>query len=536
MKNNTRVELMKPKKIITYINALLILLTSLLFAQPQPGDVFREYCWFKKDGDAGQALRVGGREGTTNWNTQIVNGYWETVNILLPHDIDLEHAIKAEVNIEKILCHDGTYGLAINLNNSDWINIPEAKNIPSLQWLYQHHIYPTVPVPLSDLKQGKKNVFRMRVNANHSWNWPQNLINGVHIRVYYDQTQKPHPTGQIVSLQNGDNVGLDIELKVDASSPNGDISRVDFIGNYRDVNWEGDGIYRQWHYHFFHGELVHHIGSVENPPLNMTWNTEWVPDQDEPMEIAARMSDETGMITFSESIQDLNLVRDGLSVELCEPYRIPQTWVTRKRDFSEKFQVAGDLQKAKACQFVWASWSPGYMYGIYLNNTKVFHREGPTYQYYAHRINIQEISLLKTGENTLKTGMTPLVGGQMVHGMEVEYPGIMVLIQYDTSTKVGNLGHPKNPEYELAQNYPNPFNPSTTIKYSLQKSSTVHLRVYDILGRRVAVLVTKKQAAGNYTVNWNALDESGNPLPAGVYFYKLQTESFSQVRKMILVR
>jgi len=70
------------------------------------------------------------------------------------------------------------------------------------------------------------------------------------------------------------------------------------------------------------------------------------------------------------------------------------------------------------------------MNGIYINNEKVFDHEGPKYQYYAHRVSIDNISCFRRGENVLKTGKTPKVDGKMVHGMEVNWPGIMVLIQY----------------------------------------------------------------------------------------------------------
>ncbi len=86
-------------------------------------------------------------------------------------------------------------------------------------------------------------------------------------------------------------------------------------------------------------------------------------------------------------------------------------------------------------------------------------------------------------------------------------------------------------KFELAQNYPNPFNPTTTINYSIAKEQVVTLKVYDMLGREVAELVNAKQAPGNYKVNFNA---SG--LTSGVYFYKLQSGDFVNVKKMTLMK
>ncbi len=86
-------------------------------------------------------------------------------------------------------------------------------------------------------------------------------------------------------------------------------------------------------------------------------------------------------------------------------------------------------------------------------------------------------------------------------------------------------------EYSLSQNYPNPFNPSTIINYQLPISSKVILRVYDLLGRKVATLVNKEQNAGNYNVKFNA----GN-LASGVYFYRLSVGGFSQVKKLVLLK
>lgn len=85
--------------------------------------------------------------------------------------------------------------------------------------------------------------------------------------------------------------------------------------------------------------------------------------------------------------------------------------------------------------------------------------------------------------------------------------------------------------YVLEQNFPNPFNPSTAIAFSLPASANVRLEVYNMIGQKVATLVNGKLAAGSHTISWNAQD-----VPSGIYFYKLETADFSQIRKMVLMK
>lgn len=86
-------------------------------------------------------------------------------------------------------------------------------------------------------------------------------------------------------------------------------------------------------------------------------------------------------------------------------------------------------------------------------------------------------------------------------------------------------------DYMLHQNYPNPFNPSTNIKFSIPETGFIRLAVYDMLGREVSVLLNEVKQTGQYTVEFNASN-----LPSGIYFYRITTDKFSDVKKLVLMK
>ena len=85
--------------------------------------------------------------------------------------------------------------------------------------------------------------------------------------------------------------------------------------------------------------------------------------------------------------------------------------------------------------------------------------------------------------------------------------------------------------FELSQNYPNPFNPTTSIKYDIANAQQVTLKVYNILGTEVAVLVNEKKDPGSYSVNFSSIN-----LASGTYIYRLQAGSFVQTKKMVILK
>ena len=104
---------------------------------------------------------------------------------------------------------------------------------------------------------------------------------------------------------------------------------------------------------------------------------------------------------------------------------------------------------------------------------------------------------------------------------------------WDTIAPIGitnlNTGVPK--VYSLHQNYPNPFNPSTKIKFDIPAQGHVTIKLYDILGNEVATLLDAEQNPGYYAAEFNA-----SSYASGVYFYKMETPSFTSVKRMVLVK
>jgi len=91
-------------------------------------------------------------------------------------------------------------------------------------------------------------------------------------------------------------------------------------------------------------------------------------------------------------------------------------------------------------------------------------------------------------------------------------------------------------KFTLHQNYPNPFNPVTTLRYDLPENGNVNITIYDMLGRQVKTLINQNQDAGYRSVVWNATNNYGEPVSAGIYLYQIQAGEYMQTKKMVLLK
>jgi hypothetical protein len=404
--------------------------------RPSPGDVFREYSW-----------------KTEKYHVLGLNE--KPVDLLA--DIDLVDATRAEIAMEIANQHMGFEGMAIRLNGNQWypIHFPASSPQDPSPSLWFHHWYPTIPVALTDLKSGRGNTFEMKAppecfdgkvhpNGNQPL-VPWCPVYGVTVRVYYDPARKPHPAGKMLTPVAQSAIGLSAELTASAKSDIGEIRQIDFIGRYEDTSYEGDGVYHQWHDHLFHGQITHHLGSTTRPDAKVTWDTSWVPDQPGPMEIAARITDSTGMIYMTEAVGGLKLVRPGLSVELCKPFDVPRSftgcqygeWVIPGIR-TEKFTIKGDLSRILDARYVIASWGGLKLcHGYKINDVLLEEKPaGDDWFYNLSTPPIRPLTVLKAGENTFST----VVGDGRVP--DIYMPGVQILIQYRTGEASAVLAKP----------------------------------------------------------------------------------------------
>lgn len=164
------------------------------------------------------------------------------------------------------------------------------------------------------------------------------------------------------------------------------------------------------------------------------------------------------------------------------------------------------------------------------NKTVVFGVEAGTVLY--NNVNVMDGSYVSENRTAAVGIMAGFNGNITDDGWKLIHAGI------EWITEGGNVGvesqsnNLKPSEYSLEQNYPNPFNPSTSIRFTMKEAGNVKLKVFDLLGNEAATVIDGEyKSVGSHTVNFDA-----HNLTSGVYFYKLEAGSFSEIKKMSLVK
>jgi len=167
------------------------------------------------------------------------------------------------------------------------------------------------------------------------------------------------------------------------------------------------------------------VGTAADSSYAVTWNTTWVPDQEEPMHIMARIKDESGLYYMTPAVAGIEFERSGTSVKLYKPFDVPTKWQTRlgHRQSSKVF-VPQDLGRAEAARMVLTTWNGISADAIGLNGSVVVSRRGRDHDYSYNEVPVP-LDYIRPGTNTLFTFDTT-----EHHGIEVLWPGIALLVRY----------------------------------------------------------------------------------------------------------
>ncbi len=350
-----------------------------------------------------------------------------------PVALDLAHAKSAELSVEYWGGHIGTSEQRFKVNGHDWMDLPQPAGTPREPQRYYRTLHGNnaVPIPLDHLSDGE-NIFQFGAGRQIAYNFNLGFywLYDFTVRVFYDAS-RPHPTGEILSPKPGAVFAEKLELEARASSPNGAIARVEFIGEYDDFDWDGDGIWREWQFSTEHGVLQHHLGTAASAPWCATWDARWLPDQSRPVRIRARITDATGITFLTPPVENLAQKRTKRSVRMFKSADVPERFASRDGKASSKCTIVvdGDFTNAKSARLVVSTWSASTdddsIHELRFNGERLANRFGQFHNYSFNTLDVPLVRL-KPGANDIDLYST--FKGHMI---EINWPGPVLLVEFE---------------------------------------------------------------------------------------------------------
>ncbi|NJD01208.1 MAG: hypothetical protein FIA99_01100 [Ruminiclostridium sp.] len=340
---------------------------------------------------------------------------------------DLEDAVSAEVIIEYWGGHTGTTGQTFKINGNDLMDIPQPVNTETEPQCYYRTVLGTPPVkiPLGFLKTGN-NQFQFfagkqieRLNFKFGLYWVYSFT----VRVYYS-IHKLHPVGEI-GIEYNDCESCFPKLSVRMQNSGCEVKSADFLGFYEDFDWRGMGNFEQWQYQYRYGKLDKHIGTVFAGPLDILWDTTWIPDQNKPVRVCARITDAGGMSYMTNELS-FELCRKNRSVRIFKAADVPEAFGSRIGQKKICKIIVDDLKNAKSAHIAVSTWSAAHADEIGLNDIKLVGNVGLVHDYSYDRIPVS-LDIVKQGVNTFY-----VYSETEHHAAEINWPGPALIVEYET--------------------------------------------------------------------------------------------------------
>jgi len=406
-----------------WVLSSLSLICSVVWTAPGPGDVFRDftYNYGASPGRHFSELDPGCKREFPETDSFYNKKHMVPKTL----ELDLEGATKAEMSVEYWGGHIGTSEQKFKVNGNDWIYIPQPQNTPTEPECYYRTVLgnASVPIPLDQLKHGP-NAFQFTCGPQirYGFDWGMFWVYSFTVRIYYNES-KPHPTGRVISAQSGSTIGDYPDISAEASSPNSSVKQVDFIGYYEDFDWEGDGVYRQWHYQTQYGVIHRHIGTSAAHPYKVTWDNFWAPDQS--VRIMAKITDENGVCAMTLAVDNISLARQDRSVVMYKPYEVPERFGVRVGNrMTCKIDVPDSLEKAADARLILSTWSADHAEEIGLNGKILVEKIGRVHDYSYDAIPVP-LENINQGTNVFH-----IFSNTEHHAAEVNWPGPVLMVEF----------------------------------------------------------------------------------------------------------
>ncbi len=489
-----------------------------LLADPGPNQVFREFSFTRTI-----SPYIG------------PNAYKSEFTALL--DIrDLEHAVRAEVALQFWGGHIGTSHQAFSVNNGDTKDFQQP-DTPDNPFCYYRTLFgrPAVEIPLTDLRTGSNTfTFYCGPQVCYGFNWPHYWLYAFTVRVYYEPAVA-HISGVISTPRSGEVLAENPVFQVNVDSSHLPVECVDLIAFYTDFNWEGDGRYCDWHYTLQGGQWKSHIGTCRQAPFVFTWNTEWVPDQAEPVRVMARIKAKNGICYTTPAVDQLSLRRSPRSVKMYACAHMPQNFSARANKRKALYiSLPEESSGANRASLVLSTWSAktddNSVHEIGINNVRLANNFGAFHDYSFTRLDVPP-SLLRPGDNEIY-----IYSAYSGHALEINWPGPVLMLEYLKTEPAGVLLQGTNDRFVLWTNFPNPFNQSTTFSFDVPSAAFVSLRIFNQNGQLVRTLLHDAMAPGYQRVLWGGTTEAGTLVADGVYVAQLTIHDKVQCKKLLLIR
>jgi hypothetical protein len=421
------------RQIIKLLFSMIIIVIPV-FSQPGPDEIFKEFIYSPKH-NARSHTATHFSELDPNCQRDFSKTHKWAQNkprmVIKPLEIDIKQSVRAEMAIEFWGGHSGTSSQKFKVNGHDWIDLPQPENTPTSPYCYYRTLLgnKSVPIPL-DLLQNGPNIFQFTCGPQicNNYNFGFYWIYSFTVRIYYEDSRS-HPNGKITSPASGTEIGDNPKFLLEHTSQDS-INRVDFIGFYEDFDWEGDGIFKTWHYQTRYGQIQHHVGTVYEDPYQVTWRTALIPDQQDPVKIMAKITDCNGMCYTTKAVKNLKLMRPDRSIKMYKSSEIPEVFAVRtgKRK-SCKIEVPDTMDHAKSARIIVSTWSgatdDGTIHEILFNQKRIGDNFGVFHNYSFDMLSVPLEDILQG------TNIVEIHSKYHGHALEINWPGPALLIEFE---------------------------------------------------------------------------------------------------------